>query len=254
MKVFCQSSNEVLQINENNDLLSEGGEGYIFKVGNSSKYVAKIYKDPGRKSFDKIVAMLKNPPNDGITPGHTLFAWPKDLLKSDNSSGKLIGFVMPKITKAGGFIDVSSPFLRQKEHPNFTFRDLLTIGSNIVKAFSALHEKGYVIGDVNECNILVTGSGLISFVDTDSFQVPDNDKKRVYRCPVYRPEFTPPELHGKDLNQTNRKIEHDLFGMGILLFQLFDYFTVEGGLIFWCSCALVLFRAASDPPPADIAT
>ena len=39
---------------------------------------------------------------------------------------------------------------------------------------SGSHVRGYVVGDVNESNILVTPTALVTLgMDTDSFQVPD---------------------------------------------------------------------------------
>ena len=56
----------------------------------------------------------------------------------------------------------------------------------------ALHERGYVVGDVNESNILVNRGALVTLIDTDSFQV--RSAEQVYRCRVGKPEYTPPEL------------------------------------------------------------
>ena len=42
----------------------------------------------------------------------------------------------------------------------------------------------------------------------------------VYRCPVGKPEFTPPELHGATLSEIDQQPEHDLFGLAVLFFQL----------------------------------
>jgi len=83
-----------------------------------------------------------------------------------------------------------------------------------------LHSRGYVIGDLNESNILVGETALVSLVDTDSFQVPDPRNGRVYRCRVGKPEFTPPEMQTIKFDWIDRKPEHDLFGLSVLLFQL----------------------------------
>jgi DNA-binding helix-hairpin-helix protein with protein kinase domain len=73
---------------------------------------------------------------------------------------------------------------------------------------------------LNESNVLVAETALVTIVDTDSFQVWDASKGVVYRCPVGKPEFTPPEMQGKTFGQFNRNVPQDLFGLGIILFQL----------------------------------
>ena len=62
---------------------------------------------------------------------------------------------------------------------------------------SAIHDAGYVIGDLNQSNILVTSRGLVTFIDTDSFQVKEDGRR--YLCLVRTPEYVAPELVGKDL-------------------------------------------------------
>jgi DNA-binding helix-hairpin-helix protein with protein kinase domain len=75
------------------------------------------------------------------------------------------------------------------------------------------------MGDINEGNILVTSRALVSLIDTDSYQVRD-ENGTVYRCPVGKPEFTPPELQGVPFDQVDRQPEHDYFGLGVLIFLL----------------------------------
>jgi formylglycine-generating enzyme required for sulfatase activity len=82
---------------------------------------------------------------------------------------------------------------------------------------AALHARGYVVGDVNESNVLVAERSLITLVDTDSFQVRDAQTGVVYRCPVGKPEFTPPELQGRRFADVDRNPEHDQFGLAVLL-------------------------------------
>ena len=84
----------------------------------------------------------------------------------------------------------------------------------------ALHERKYVIGDLNESNVLVAETALVTVVDTDSFQVWDAANRKLYRCRVGKPECTPPEMQGKTFGDVDRNVQHDLFGLGVMLFQL----------------------------------
>jgi hypothetical protein len=42
----------------------------------------------------------------------------------------------------------------------------------------------------------------------------------VHRCPVGKAEYTPPELQGVNFQTTDRSVEHDRFGLAVLIFQL----------------------------------
>ncbi len=117
-------------------------------------------------------------------------------------------------------IDFYNPKTRREHCPLFNYQYLLRTARNLAAAFAALHTSGYCIGDVNESNILVSDTALVTLVDTDSFQVSEPDSNVVYRCPVGKPEFTPPELQNKIFSQYDREIHHDLFGLGVLIFQL----------------------------------
>jgi DNA-binding helix-hairpin-helix protein with protein kinase domain len=214
------SDGHAIDLDDNKDLLGKGGEGAVFTLRPQPDQVAKVYhaqQDPARRR-PKLEAMLQNPPDDNATPGHTTIVWPLDLLVSA-SNGDFMGFTMKRIPRAGTYLEFANPLMRRSKHAHFTFRDLLVVGRNVVAAFSALHQKGYVVGDVNEMNLMISDVGLITMVDSDSFQVP-NPNGSTFRCRVGRPEFTPPELQGRRYEDFDRSVEHDLFGMTVLLFQL----------------------------------
>ncbi len=78
---------------------------------------------------------------------------------------------------------------------------------------------GYCIGDLNESNILVQRTALLTIVDTDSFQVP-NPAGPPYLCPVGKPEYTAPESQGKNLQHLRLHEQHDRFALAVLLFLI----------------------------------
>ena len=65
---------------------------------------------------------------------------------------------------------------------------------------------------------MVSDKGIVAFVDCDSFQVAEGS--RIFRCGVGVPEYTPPELHGKNFSTLDRAANHDLFGLAVLVFHL----------------------------------
>ncbi len=106
--------------------------------------------------------------------------------------------------------------------PDFDRRYLFRTARNLAAVLATLHQAGYVVGDVNESNILVSPSALVSFIDCDSFQVQASRGGRVvtHPCPVGKLEYTAPELQGKVFSREVRQPEADRFGLGVLIFQL----------------------------------
>lgn len=78
----------------------------------------------------------------------------------------------------------------------FNFRYLSHTAMNLASAVETAHSGGAVLGDFNERNILVTDTTQVSLVDCDSMQFTQNG--RTYLCEVGRPEYTAPELQGRD--------------------------------------------------------
>ncbi len=200
------------------NLLGSGGEGEVWTVKNRLD-VAKLYhpKIITPEHELKIRAMLANPPEDKMRRrGHVSIAWPTDGLFLN---GKFVGFLMPRLERSPTIFTVYNPVKRAKETPGFTWKYLFFTALNLAIAVDAIHSKGYVIGDLNESNVLVNSRALVSIIDTDSFQVRDS-QGRIFRCRVGKEDFLPPELLGVALDKADRLPEHDHFGLGVLMFRL----------------------------------
>ncbi len=220
--------------------LGRGGEACIYTVPTDINLVAKIYHQPSLEQARKLEVMLTHPPeNPTANLGHISIAWPTELLRSSDGSGSVVGFLMPRIRGMRPSIDFYNPRTRRQYCPLFNYQYLLRSARNLAAAFAALHASGYCLGDVNESNILVSDTALVTVVDTDSFQVSDPDNNVIYRCPVGKPEFTPPELQNKTFAQCDRVVAHDLFGLAVLIFQL----LMEGAHPF-----SGIFQGSGEPP------
>jgi hypothetical protein len=198
--------------------LFKGGEAAIYALPGRDALVAKVYHKPIAQRAEKLAAMIAAPPVDPMAAhGHASIAWPLDrLLAADDR--RFVGFVMPRVHNARPIFEFYNPRARLKQCPLFHYGYLVRTARNLAAAVRALHERGYVIGDVNESNLLVTNTALVTLVDTDSFQVPDNG--RVHRCLVGKPEYTPPELQNSRFADFDRGPEHDAFALAVLIFQL----------------------------------
>ena len=242
MQVKRQSNGEVIDLGA---VIATGGQGKIHKVPSDASLAAKVYYAHKLKDIDsdKLQLMLANPPDDSVKKdrGCVSIAWPVDLLLSIDGSEQIIGFLMPRVPKQVRPIhNYYIPETRREDKLGFNYLYLHRTARNFAGAMSALHAKQYVIGDVNESNILVHDTAIVTLVDTDSFQVRDLQKGKVYRCPVGKAEYTPRELQGKRFADYDRTPEHDVFGLGVLIFKL----LMEGEHPF-----VGVYLESEEPPP-----
>ncbi len=211
----CRASGEIVEIDTSRELGS-GGEARIFAI--DERRAAKIYLRFEEARDQKLAVMLANPPIDHTrATGHVSIAWPSDVL-DDVDSGRIAGMVMPRVRRMRMMIEMLNPKRRRATVPGFDYRYLHRAARNVVAAVGGLHARGYVVGDLNESNILLSDTALATLVDLDSIQVRDGD--RLFRCGVGKLEYTAPELQGKAFADVNRSIDQDHFALGILVFQL----------------------------------
>lgn len=238
MRLYLEATGEAVEVGEHHQLAA-GGEARIFIHPSDPARVIKVWHKPTADRARKVRAMLANPPADPMAAqGHVAIAWPTGLVRLAGPT--VVGFVMPRVQGVRPVIDYFNPKTRLQHSPLFNWFYLHRTARNLATAMRALHERGYVIGDLNECNILASETALVTMVDTDSFQVWDAASGTLFRCRVGRPEFTPPELQGKSFAQINREPVHDHFGLGILIFQL----LMEGTHPF-----AGVYRGPGEPPP-----
>ena len=202
--------------------IGRGGEATVYATRTASQAV-KIYHKPSEAKALKLKLMISHPPIDPIAKTvvndtHISIAWPTGLVQSE--TGDVVGFMMPLIntTKAIPLHQLYNPKVRRQRAPGITWQYLLRIARNLSAVVTALHDKGYVIGDLNESNVLVTDRALVTLVDCDSIQVQNG--RVMYRCMVGKGEYTPPELQGKVFEKINRSKHHDAFALSVLLFLL----------------------------------
>jgi hypothetical protein len=232
-----------------------GGEAQIWTVRNHPRVAAKIYHDPSAEREAKLNAMLARAPN---APQH--IAWPTDLLYQ---RGRFAGFCMPLQREHLPIFRVYHPVARGRLRVSFQWRRFLHHAAlNLATQVAAVHASGHVIGDLNESNVMVSAQSYVTLIDTDSFQIADTSGQ-IFRCPVSKAEFTPPELQGIDLKGIDRSPEHDQFALGVLIFLLLmdgvhpfagvlrtpqsigrvDLFAIRNGLFPYAPNARI------DPPP-----
>ncbi|MCA9835820.1 MAG: hypothetical protein KC422_02860 [Trueperaceae bacterium] len=199
--------------------LGRGGEASVFQLRFQTNKAIKLYHKPDAERVKKLRVMVANPPHDPTREaGHVSIAWPEALVH--DGEGRVIGFVMPLLDmkRSLALHQVYNPKIRRQRAAGLNWHYLIRIARNLCTVVAALHEGGYVIGDLNESNVLVTDRALVSLVDCDSIQV--REGRKLYRCTVAKAEYLAPELHNKDFNRVNRQENHDNFSLAVLLFLL----------------------------------
>ncbi len=219
--------------------IASSGEGAVWGT-NRRGYLAKIYHSTDPERVKKLEVMVANSPADPtLSQNHISIAWPQDLLR--DSTGACVGFLMPAIIQAKELLYVYNPLHRKKTAPRFNWYSLHITALNLASIVQEIHAKNYIIGDMKSQNLLVTDRGLVSIIDTDSFQVTDPTTGKVYRCSVGSEGFTPPELIGKDLSILTQNRFHDRFRLAVIIhLLLFGYHPFMGQ-----------WNGSGDPPGQD---
>jgi DNA-binding helix-hairpin-helix protein with protein kinase domain/Tfp pilus assembly protein PilF len=194
--------------------LGVGAEGEVYEVQGRAGLVAKIYYQPPPEEKAEKLAALTRLSNERLLK---ISAWPVDLLQN-KPDGKIIGFLMRKIFQAEEVHALHSPKSRLDKFPDASWAFLIYVAANFARAVAVMHEHGFVIGDLNPKNTLVTRKATVFLLDCDSFQVSIDGK--TYRCEGGFPEYTPPELQGIPFREVDRRQEHDYFGLAVVIFQL----------------------------------
>lgn len=206
--------------------LGSGGEGSVYRIKGDPGSVAKIYK-PERlnttaertRMKEKLEAMLAAPLSP-YTNGQLVIAWPTDILLDNN--GTFHGFVMPFLQGKKAIFWVYREWERQQLFKNKYRWDMsVAVAYNLATAVSTVHKAGIVIGDFNSNNIQIDNHGIVTLIDTDSFNVTTRTGK-VFKCGVGVPEMLPPELQGKDLSLPQNQFTKatDRFSLAIHIFML----------------------------------
>lgn len=192
--------------------LGSGGEGEVFRINEHPRLVAKIYaKTLPPRQVAKLEAMVRA----GDDALRTVAAWPTGIL---HTGTKPVGFTMPLLEAQRPLHELFGPKSRQEQFPNAHWKFLIHTGRNLARAFTVLHERNVVVGDVNSNNIVVCGDATAHLIDCDSFQFPWNGS--LFRCNVGVADYQPPELQHGDLSRIDRLPQHDVFGLAVIIFQL----------------------------------
>ncbi|WP_316201375.1 MULTISPECIES: protein kinase domain-containing protein [unclassified Bradyrhizobium] len=194
-------------------LVGKGGEGEVFLVEDLPDHAVKIYKEALRESREpKVRAMV----NGALSASTDLVAFPSEIIT--DPSGRFTGFTMRLVKSFWPMHELYGPKSRKIRFPKADYRHLVRAALNVARAVATVHQTGCVIGDFNHSGVLISQGATVALIDADSFQFAVNG--RSYPCVVGVPDFTPPELQGRDLKTVTRTKAQDHFGLAVAIFQL----------------------------------
>jgi DNA-binding helix-hairpin-helix protein with protein kinase domain len=194
--------------------LAAGGEGTVHILAGEVSLLAKLYNQPPTpQTVEKLRSMVQV-----SSPALRQFAaWPTTLLL-ESQDGSVVGFLMPRFLEYQPVHHLYNPAQRSKYFPRADWAFLAAAARNCAAAFEEVHRVGCVVGDINQSNVLVSAKALIGLIDCDSFQVQVNGQQ--FLCEVGVPHYTPPELQRRHFKGLVRTLNHDRFGLAVLLFHL----------------------------------
>jgi hypothetical protein len=198
-------------------VLGGGGEGTVLAIRGRPALCAKIYRpETAALRADKIQTMLDRRPPWLV---RRALAWPVATLHGHD--GKFAGFVMPVQRGAIELFQLIVPDERMQIAGWLTERDLCAIAARLAGIVAGVHRAGHCVGDLKPQNILVKPTtGRIALIDTDSFQIHDRKRGAPLRSRVVTPEYTAPELLGRDPAAVDRTPASDAFALAVLIHQI----------------------------------
>jgi len=227
-----------------------GGEGAVYTVVEHPDIAAKMYHN-GRRTptqESKIRAMVAKKPAERTIvdkrSGKTVptLAWPEAIIL-DNKS--FAGFTMRAIDleQSVQIASIENP-QRRAARPwtsNLELDMRSVVAMNLAFLLQQVHATGVVVGDLNDVDVRVSPSLIVSMIGCESMQIRDASGKH-YLCSVFRPGFLAPELIGKDLGATVRAPESDLFNLAVHIYLLLlDRHPFRNGV----------YTGSGDKPSAD---
>lgn len=218
MEIYDNYNNKIIL---NSTPIASGNEGSVYAITNDNTCCVKIYNDTTRASSsfvllqEKLEYMCSLQLPDNILNS---LSFPKKVIF--NSDKNFIGYMMPFLVNATQLKYLFNGH-EQKYFPHFNQQYRFAVAKNLALLVKNLHSHDIIIGDFRDSNILVGGDSKVYIIDTDSFQINDKLKNKIYHCKLGVEDYLAPEWQGKiSANQDLNKYYNDLFALAVLIFQL----------------------------------
>ncbi len=214
-------------------IIASGGEAEIYDIGHAR--VAKVFKTAGHSDFAQDPIALKRATERILEHQHKLLAWPTSLpsevigpidLIYDLAGKKILGYTMRFVADSEVLLKYSER--KYRESRNIDANQTVEVFRSLVKLVTLIHQKGVVIGDFNDLNVLVGKAGQIHLVDADSMQFGK------YKSRLFTARFVDPLVCDLRLPHLELSKEHtsqtDWYAYSIMLMQSLLYVGPYGGI------------------------
>ena len=253
MRVYIKKSVSASfeQIETPDKELGKGGQARVYKISTRGyeEYCLKIFirVADAKKNYERLAYMIQHPPKNIMGSSNFRICWPTAFAYDENKN--FIGYVMPLAFPKSRDLKIlevynAKPISQQakyKKYPdwfdkfeldtNEGLKNRMKMLCNWAIAIHALHETHkYVIVDLKPENVMATSSGKISIVDTDSFQISENNKI-LYPGAAYTPPYFPPEGKALQANNIPFSISCDLFAAAVCFYKILTGVHPYGGTI-----------------------
>jgi DNA-binding helix-hairpin-helix protein with protein kinase domain len=203
--------------------IGRGATAQVFKFTNESKlYAAKIYKDPKKIDWDKIIYMTEYSCKAmySFTKKH---AWPIGIIQENGTN---VGFAMPlfdtsKFLSLDHFYDnILKSSVKDKNL--LTLPNLGLLCKNLANVMAEFHRHKIYLIDVKPQNIAVNlENNGITFLDCDGFSIRGNNGK-VFAADLISTDYIAPEVINNKLLPSKLGEKQDLYALSVLIFQILN--------------------------------
>ncbi len=211
--------------------IGKGGEADVYALGRAQ--ALKLFKPPSHPDFaasvdDRTAAerriaeqqrKLREFPVD--LPGAVIV--PEQLAYDANDPSRIVGYAMKRVPRATPLFRLAEPRNRKLTEVEQVLTWLRSVGA----ALTAIHERGVVVGDFNDFNLLAQGDDVF-FIDADSFQFGR------FPCRVFTERFVDPLLAGSKPTglapRSPMSKESDWYAYTVLVFTLLLGVSPYGGV------------------------
>ncbi len=193
-------SGKSLYLDDKNEI-HRGGEGRILLLPKENNKVAKIYHAGVKPLSEKRFYQLRKLDNE-------LFVNPIELLYQNS---QVVGFVMEYA--GNDYFPLSSMYNRSFcQRNSITDKFKTSIAKQLIEALKQAHFNGFVIGDLNQFNVLVNLKGKIKLIDVDSYETPGHKHTGLMLEDIRDYYY-----------QGEASMNGDYFALSVLLFYLLTY-------------------------------
>lgn len=208
-------------------VLGVGGEATVFAVDGDPHRpeAAKVWHSPTPTQVRKVralVAQKSSLPSALIAPTALL----------ESPRGDVVGFLMPRLP--AGFQPLALAMKRGTTsagsgsgtgtNTGSPLADVLAALSSLASTLQMLHQRGVVVGDLSDQNVMVAGEA-VRLIDVDSIQIDG------LPCPVGTEATLDPTLYGVDLSKAPAFTEAtDAYALAVLAFRVIFHVHPFGGV------------------------